>query len=189
MSIDTAFTNYPSLTTDRLHLRQIQLADAEALFAIRSDPAVREPYGQEPAQSIEEAREFIQSTHNFYERRRAIYWAVTLKGEDTVIGSCTLWNFNPDFSCAETGYELNRAYWRLGLIAEALPAVLTFGFHEIGLHRIEAIVSAENIPSRNVLLRLGFTFEGTLRQRYFFRDHYVDEQYFSMLKDEWHASR
>ena len=36
MSIDEAFTRFPSLTTNRLHLRQIQLAGAEALFTIKS---------------------------------------------------------------------------------------------------------------------------------------------------------
>ncbi|HLX39399.1 MAG TPA: hypothetical protein VKR42_02665 [Ktedonobacteraceae bacterium] len=40
MSIDAAFTHFPSLTTNRLYLRQIQPTDAEALFAIRSDRAV-----------------------------------------------------------------------------------------------------------------------------------------------------
>ncbi len=46
MSIEVAFTHFPSLTTNRLHLRQLQLTDAEALFAIRSDREVMEPYGQ-----------------------------------------------------------------------------------------------------------------------------------------------
>jgi [ribosomal protein S5]-alanine N-acetyltransferase len=45
MSIDAAFTHFPSLTTNRLHLRQIQPTDAEALFAIKSDQKVTEFYG------------------------------------------------------------------------------------------------------------------------------------------------
>lgn len=36
MSIDAAFTHFPSLTTNRLLLRQIQPSDAEALFVILS---------------------------------------------------------------------------------------------------------------------------------------------------------
>ena len=53
MSIDAAFTHFPSLTTNRLHLRQIQATDAKALFAIKSDQKVTEFYGQEPHQSLE----------------------------------------------------------------------------------------------------------------------------------------
>ncbi len=37
MTIDAAFTYFPSLTTNRLLLREIQPTDAEALFATFSD--------------------------------------------------------------------------------------------------------------------------------------------------------
>ena len=46
MTIDTAFTHFPSLNTDRMLLRQIQLDDAEALFAILSDEEAMQFYGQ-----------------------------------------------------------------------------------------------------------------------------------------------
>jgi ribosomal-protein-alanine N-acetyltransferase len=185
MSIDAAFTHFPSLTTNRLHLRHIQPTDTEALFAIVSDPLVTEPYGREPHQSLEETQALFQRRQALYERREAILWGMTLKGADTVIGSCTLFDFDPDFHCAQTGYELHRAYWRQGLMAEAMSAVLTFGFSELGLHRIEANVAASNTPSRALLRKLGFTFEGNLRQRYVFRAHFEDEHCFGLLKDEW----
>ncbi len=185
MSIDAAFTHFPALTTNRLHLRQMQPTDAEALFAIRSDQEVREPYGQEPHQSLDETRAFIQQIEALYEQREAIFWGITLKGEDTVIGSCTFWNFGPDFHYAETGYELHRTYWGQGIMAEAVSAILTYGFSELGLHRIEANPLSGNTRSRSLLLKLGFTYEGNLRQRCFFRDHFEDEHYFGLLKDEW----
>lgn len=99
--------------------------------------------------------------------------------------TCTFWNFDPDFRYAEIGYELHRSYWRQGIVAEAVSAILTYGFTELGLHRIEAHVDAGNTPSRRLLLKLGFTFEGNLRQRYFFHDHFEDEHCFGLLQDEW----
>jgi len=39
-----------------------------------------------------------------------------------------------------------------------------------------------------LLLKLGFIYEGNLRQRYSFRDRFEDEHYFGLLKDEWHGS-
>jgi [ribosomal protein S5]-alanine N-acetyltransferase len=185
MTIDAAFTHFPTLTTNRLHLRQIQPTDAEALFAIRSDQEVREPYGQEPHQSVDDTRAFIQHIQALYEQREAIFWGITLKGEDTVIGSCTFFPFGPDFHYAETGYELHRAYWRQSIMSEAMSAVLTYGFTGLGLHRIEANVASKNTRSKGLLLKLGFTYEGNLRQRYFFRDHFEDEHCFGLLKDEW----
>lgn len=185
MTIDTAFTHFPTLSTNRLHLRQIRPTDAEALFAIRSDREVTEPYGQEPQKSLDEARTLIERISEYYNEHDAIFWGITLKGEDTVIGTVTFWNFGPGLHCAEIGYELNRAYWRRGIMPEAISAILTYGFSEMGLHRIEANPGAENTPSRSILLKLGFTFEGNLRQRYFFRGHYEDAHYFGLLEDEW----
>jgi ribosomal-protein-alanine N-acetyltransferase len=185
MTIDEAFTHFPSLTTQRLHLRPVQLADAEALFAIRSDQQVTEPYGREPYQAIEDAHATIQRFQELYERREAIFWVITFKGTDTFIGSCTLFQFDPDFQCAETGYELHRAYWRQGIMAEAMPSILTYGFTDLGLHRIEANVGAGNTPSRNVILKLGFIYEGNVRQRYYFHGQYADQPRFGLLEDEW----
>ena len=48
MTIDAAFTRFPSLTTNRLFLRQIQPKDAEALFETFSDQEVMKFYGYEP---------------------------------------------------------------------------------------------------------------------------------------------
>jgi len=132
MTIDAAFTHFPSLTTERLHLRQIQQSDAEAFFVIKSDREVMDFYGDEIHQSLEETHALIQQFQDSYERREAILWGITLKGEDTVIGSCTLFSFNFDFHYAETGYELNPTYWRQGITREAMAAILTYGFTELG---------------------------------------------------------
>ena len=57
---------------------------------------------------------------------------------------------------------------------------------ELGLHRVEAVLLADNLPSRQLALKLGFRHEGTLRERGFFRDHFIDELYFGLLREEWH---
>ena len=185
MPIDAAFSTFPTLTTNRLRLRRLRPDDAEAFFALRSNKTVIEFMGREPLQSVSEAQTLIQRLQATYERRDGICWGVTLKDEDTLIGSCVLFAFNFDFHYAETGYELSPTYWRQGITSEAMSAVLTYGFTELELHRIEADVAPDNTRSKNLLLKLGFTFEGNLRQRYFFRGQYEDEYYFGLLKDEW----
>lgn len=186
MTINDAFTHFPNLTTSRLHLREIRPADAEALFAILSDQETMKFYGHEPHQSLEDTQKLIEQIQRRYARREAIRWAITLRGEDKLIGSCSFHHFDAGFHRAETGYDLNRAYWGKGIMAEAMSAVLTYGFTELGLHRIEANIDIANERSKGLLLKLGFRYEGNLRQRYFFRDHFEDEHYFGLLKDEWH---
>ncbi|MGO8946712.1 MAG: GNAT family N-acetyltransferase [Ktedonobacterales bacterium] len=188
MTIDAAFTHFPSLTTNRLQLRQIQPSDTEALFALFSDEETMRFYGQEPHRSLDETRESIEQTQTHYAQREAIRWGIGLKVEDQLIGSCGFHHFDPDFHRAETGYALNHACWGQGIMTEAVSAILTYGFVELGLHRVEAIIDIANERSKGLLLKLGFTYEGNLRQRYSFQDHFEDEHYFGLLKDEWHGS-
>ncbi len=187
MSIDAMFTQFPALTTKRLLLRQIEPGDAEAIFATFSDEEVMEFYGQMPHQSVDDSHELIRQQQAWYARHEGIRWGITLKGEDRVIGSCGFYLFDEDSHHAETGYELNRAFWRQGIMTEAMSAILTYAFSELGLHRIEAVVDDVNERSKELLRKLGFTLEGTLRQRFYFRDRYWDENYFGLLKDEWHV--
>lgn len=188
MTIDAAFTRFPTLTTNRLILRQIRTDDAEALFTTFSDEEAMQFYGHEPHRTLDDTRQSIEQTQARYARREAIRWGITLKGEDRVIGSCSFHHFDTGFHCAETGYELNRAFWRRGIMTEAVSTILTFGFTELRLHRVEAIIDIANEQSRGLLLKLGFTYEGNLRQRYLFRDQFEDEHYFGLLKHEWHGS-
>jgi ribosomal-protein-alanine N-acetyltransferase len=188
MTIEAAFTQFPVLTTERLHLRQIQPQDAEALFAILSDEEAMRYYGHEPHRESDETLTLIQQIQGRYERREAIRWGITFKGDDALIGTCSLHDFGPGYHRAATGYDLNREYWRRGIMFEAMSTILAYGFGELGLHRIEAIIDIENEASKKLLLKLGFTYEGNLRQRYAFRDRFEDEYYFGLLRDEWRGS-
>jgi ribosomal-protein-alanine N-acetyltransferase len=184
MSVDSAFIQFPVLTTERLVLRQLQMNDAEALFAIKSNFEVTKHYGQE-AKTLDETRAWMQKLHEGYVERQNIAWCVTRKDDDTLIGGIALWNLDAGYHHGEIGYELNPAYEKQGIMTEALAAVLAFAFNDFGLHRLEATPFADNPPSVALLARLGFRLEGTLRERYFFRDHYKDQHYYGLLRDEW----
>jgi ribosomal-protein-alanine N-acetyltransferase len=103
MTIDAAFTHFPVLPTRRLQLRQLKTADAEALFVFKSDLLVTSSYGQEPHESQEDSLAWIERLQADYERRNALFWCLTLTGQDQMIGECTFWNFDAGFQCAEIG--------------------------------------------------------------------------------------
>jgi ribosomal-protein-alanine N-acetyltransferase len=185
MSFDAALVQFPTLSTRRLQLRQLRPTDAEAMFAIKGDLEVTKHYGQEPHEALDDTLAWIQRLQASYGRGEDLAWSLTLKGEDTIIGAITLWNLDPASRRGEIGYELHPAYGKQGLMTEALTAILTFGFTELELHRIEATPFADNAPSESLLLKLGFQHEGTLRQRHSFRGEYKDQLYLGLLWEDW----
>jgi [ribosomal protein S5]-alanine N-acetyltransferase len=185
MPLDAAFSSFPLLSTHRFHLRQIQPSDAEAFFQIKSDPEVTHSYGREAHPSLQDTQAWIQLVQDAYTQHEGIMWAITFKTRDFPIGSCTYWHLDPESHCAEIGYELNRTAWGQGVMSEVLSIVISYGFKELDLNRIEATPLGKNNRSSNVLAKLGFTNEGTLRQRVLFRDSYEDQVYFGLLKNEW----
>ena len=189
MTVESAFTNFPVLTTDRFVLRQTVPTDAEAFFAYLSDTEVMRYYGGEPHQSVEETRAFLQRLQGNFGQRKGIRWAITFKDEDRLIGTCGLYHFDPDFHHGEIGYDLHRDFWGQGIMREAASAILTFAFTDLDLHRVEANIDIANERSKGLLLKLGFTYEGNLRERFSFRGQFEDEYYFGLLKHEWPPAR
>src|SRR6185437_9762260 len=178
MTIDAVhdpFTHFPTLTTERLRLRRVEPRDIEALYAIYSDAETMRYFGHEPYQSREEVVETLRLREEDYTARRAIRWGIALKDSDVLIGNCSFHHFDEGRFRSETGYVLNRAYWSQGIMTEALAAIISYGFGEMGLHRIEAIIDIANERSKGVLLKLGFQYEGNLRQRYYMRGGFADE--------------
>jgi len=183
MKLDAEFARPPSFATKRLRIRPMKLTDAEALFEFKSDGEVTRHYGQEP-KSMGELRTWVRGRVAGRKRHDSIFWVFTPKGDDTAIGSCCFWNFDPSFNSAEIGYELHPAHWGKGIMTEALPPILAYGFAGLGLHRIEACPLADNEPSKRLLLKLGFNYEGNLRQRVLFRGRHLDQLYYGLLKED-----
>lgn len=70
-------------------------------------------------------------------------------------------------------------------MTEVLKTMITFGFEEMGLHRMEAYTNLDATPSMNLLVKLGFQKEGVLRGFAFFHEEYWDQCCFSLLRNEW----
>lgn len=190
MTIDAAFTDFPTLSTKRLRLREIRPEDAKDIFAIYSDEETMRYYGQ-AHQSLAEAEAYITLRRDDFAQRREIRWGITRHDDDRIIGTCGFHHFDEGYYGAyyraETGYILNRADWGQGIMPEALSTILTYGFGEMALHRIEAVIDIANERSKNLLLKLGFQYEGNLRQRFLFHGNFEDEHYYGLLRDEWPA--
>jgi ribosomal-protein-alanine N-acetyltransferase len=84
-------------------------------------------------------------------------------------------------SRGEVAYDVVRARWRQGVMAEVLPVVLRHGFGALGLHRVEAMVTPGNSASVALLERHGFSREAVLRDYAFWKGRYWDQWLFARL--------
>ena len=171
------------LNTSDLHLRPSTLADAEGMFAMLSDKESMKYWSDQPVPDIDGAIETLRKDLESDAQGHSMCWAVTLKGQDEMIGKCILFQFSQENHRAEIGYILNRKYWRQGLMQQALQAVIAFAFKELLLHRIEADVDTENAGSLALLENLGFKREGLFRERWLVYDAWQDSVMLGLLNN------
>lgn len=187
MAIETAFSSFPTLKTDRLILREIRAEDDQAFFQIFSDPSVMQYMDFLPHQSIDETRLSINRTLEQYRRKMSIKWVIIRQEDDTAMGSCDLFRIDKDHHHAEIGYKLHPSLWRQGIMRETATAILTYAFEQMELHRVEAETAPDNTASKKLLESLGFAYEGCLRQHTYIHSIYEDDFLFGLLRDEWEA--
>lgn len=183
------FETFPILETPRLILREIVRADASSILRIRGDAEVTRYNTGAPYQNLDDAIALIDDMALLYRQKRELRWGITLKGVDGlthgVIGMCGYNYWVQADHRASIGYDLARAFWRDGIMTEALRAVLGFGFAQMSLNRIEADVAVENTASIKLLRKLGFRKEGLQREQFFEDGLYHDLLLFGLLRREY----
>ena len=87
----------------------------------------------------------------------------------------------------DIGYWLGEPYWGLGLMTEAVEAVVTHGFTTMNLVKIDAGVFPWNAGSSRLLEKVGFQREGLIRSAYVKRGRLVDSVAHGLTIETWRA--
>ena len=96
----------------------------------------------------------------------------------------------PEIKARELGYSLAEDYWGMGLMTEAGRAVIDYGFSVMGLRVISIETAPDNLRSQRVIEKLGFKYEGRLRDSYLTIDEKVrDTLVYSILRSEWETGK
>ena len=173
----------PVLETERLVLRGWKKKDAAALYAYAKNPNVGPNAGWKPHADVRESRTIIVQLF-----QQNTTWAITLKGDDTPIGSI---GFEPDayrprIASRELGYSLSEDCWGQGIMTEAARRLLKYGFEEMRLRSIMIRTGEANKRSQRVIEKCGFKYEGTLRGCYLMYNGEIrDSRVYSMLQGEY----
>lgn len=147
------------IETERLALRSWRETDAEALYKYASDPDVGPIAGWQPHLSIAHSKEIILTVFAAPET-----YAVALKDTGEPVGCCGIMFANSLHTAdmkqqeAEIGYWIGKPYWGRGLIPEAVKALLSRCFNELGLDAVWCGYYDGNDKSRRVVEKCGFKF-------------------------------
>ena len=121
-------------------------------------------------------------------RRDCERFLLCLEETGAIVGQLGLSNIvRGVFHSAYLGYWIGAAYARRGLMGEGVALVLDEAFGPLGLHRVEANIRPENLPSRALVERAGFRLEGYSPQYLRIAGEWCDHERWALLADEWSA--
>ncbi|MDQ3108657.1 MAG: GNAT family N-acetyltransferase [Bacteroidota bacterium] len=181
--LELNFNPFPTLTSERLTLRQLRETDKQEMFDIRSNPALMHFVPRPLAEKVEDAITLITTVNEGIAKNELINFAITISGEDKLIGMVGYHRVQKEHYRAEIGYMLHGDYHGKKIMEEAVNCAVGYGFDVMKLHSIEAVISPENIPSLKLIEKCGFVKEAHFREKEFVKGEFRDLTVYSKLTD------
>ena len=177
--------DFVTIETNRLMLKGIAPEQMRHLFETFEKAEIKRILGHRSDEDFEKEAYKHKNGYSSY-NRSFILFLLTHKASETIIGRCGIHNWNMDHKRAEIGYVMHDLDFRCkGLMTEALGAILEYGFKQLNLNRIEALVGAGNTPSLRLMEKFKFVREGILRQHMLANGQFEDSILFSKLIGEY----
>jgi len=156
--------------------------DLASMVKWRTDPDVNK-YIRAGLRTLEAVRKWYDE---YFSAAENLLFAIRLEGN--LIGYCTIEHIDRDNRKCEVGIVIGeKTHWRKGIGKAALRLLLDRVFSELQMHRVEAIIYEDNAASVNCFTRVGFQFEGRLRQAKRIGGKYGDVLVYGLLRPEWTA--
>lgn len=179
---------FPVKLDDTALLRPLTTDDTRALFAVLGansahlDPWLRWSGRIKTVADVQHYLDRFTQKWAYGDGFHAGIWM----GDD-LAGGLVCHNINRESRKSEIGYWLAKDYVGRGLATLAARAALRYLFDVEKMHRVEIQCAVDNVRSRAIPERLGFTFEGILRESEWLTTQFADHAVYSMLDREWEA--
>lgn len=174
------------IETQRLILRKFEFTDANDMLALWvSKPEIQHLYSEPVYTTITQVNELLEKYISSYKNDNYYRWAIVDKADGRCIGQIAYYLVDTKNHFAEIEYCVATEYQNRGYMTEAVKAVVKFGFEEMELHRIQISAKEINTPSKRVIEKCGFIYEGTFRDFFYYDNSYIDRIYFSLLKSDY----
>jgi RimJ/RimL family protein N-acetyltransferase len=169
-------------------LREIRESDAESLAAHLADADVVR-YLAPPPSSLAALCRFVRSARAQRRRGTRVCFSIVPANATRPVGLLQIWPVEADFSTAEWGFVVGRAFWGTGLFHEAATLLLDFAFTRMRVCRLEARAAVLNVRGNRALSKLGAVREGYLRQAFRSDSGCTDSVMWSILAGDYLARR
>ncbi len=179
------FSKMPELETERLKLRAIKKSDVNDINEYASNPRTSQYLLWEKHKSLEYTKRFVDIILARYKIGEYHDWAIILKENQKMIGTCGFTRIDEENGVAEIGYVLNPVYWGNGYATEAAKKMVDFAFNVLEVNRVEARFIFGNDASMSVMKKIGMKFEGYLREFQLVKGSYRTIGISSILKREY----
>ena len=177
------------IDTGRLLLRQFRYEDADSMMNNwASDEYVQKMYGEPAYKTPEAVKKLLDKFIGGYEKGSYFRWAVIEKSSGECIGQIAYFLVDTSGHFGEIEYCIGTRFQGRGYATEAAKAVIRYGFEKINFNKVQICVRPSNTPSKKVIEKCGFTYEGTLREYFYIDGKYEGRMYFSILKDEYYKN-
>lgn len=176
-----SFLPFKNLESSRLLLRQIKPTDVNEIFAMRSNREVMKYVPRPLCVTLDDAMDLIKMIDKKLETNEGINWAITLKGENTLIGFIGHYRIKWEHFRSEIGYMLAPAFQGKGIATEAIKLVVDFGFNDMKMHSLEAVIDPDNTASASVLQKNNFVKEAHFKENEFYEGKFLDSVIYSLL--------
>jgi len=147
------------LETERLTLRWLDIKDAPFILELVNDPAWIQFIGNKGVRTLEDATNYIvNGPIDMYNKLGFGLYLVERKEDLTPLGMCGLIK-RDSLEDVDIGFAFLEEFRSKGYGYESASAVIDYGVQNLGLKRIVAITTIDNINSGKLLEKVGLKFE------------------------------
>lgn len=174
-----------TLETPRLILKGFSPEDMNYIFSNLNKTEIMQLLGHRNDEDFLKEKEKQQKGYATYNRSFKLF-VLHEKVSGIIIGRCGIHNWNRDHFRAEIGYNLSEEIFkRKGFMSEAIEVIIAYGFRELNLNRMEALVAPGNVPSIRLLQKNNFIQEAVLKQHYLHEGKFDDSLMFALLRGDY----
>ena len=151
--------------TERLRIRPYRDEDAPGVHEVFGSPEVMKWTPSPPSKDLAETKQRLARTIAFTDRQPPGFglWGLELRATGEFLGQVGLFPVEGKGPEVEVAYELAPRVWGHGYATEAARALIDYGFAELELERIVALILPANIRSRRVAEKCAMHLEGPAR--------------------------